>query len=109
MATRAGRTDPLSFSLAVLIVQLYKYSAAVNDTISLKVRFIGIQQTYTFGLTYTLSPDKSFRFVHQRVKEEIRNFFKQTPFTSVNRAVVRWITEEEVPGSANRYQVSLST
>jgi non-ribosomal peptide synthetase-like protein len=109
IAARAGITDSLSFSLAVIIVQLYKYSAAVCDTISLKVSFNGIQQTSTFGLIYTLSPDQSFRFVHRMVKEEIRIFFEQTPLTYVNSAVISWITDEEEPGSGNQYQVSLRT
>ena len=79
MAGRAGITDKLSFSLAALIVQLYKYSAAVYDTVSLKVRFKGIHQTHTFGLIYTLSPDQSFRFVHRSVKKKYVIFLNKHP------------------------------
>lgn len=104
------KTGRLSFSLAVLIIQFYKYSSYIDEVVGLKIRFGNIPHIPALLLTYSLSNDQTFRSVQRRIKEDIDLFLKQAPhadITHINHIHIEWTADNNRTRQRDQYLIKL--
>src|SRR5258708_1379527 len=84
----------LAYSISVLIVQFYKYSAYLLDTVFLKISFSLHRQSQTLELKYSLSNDQTFISVCRKAEKDL-SLILDRHFTIHNINLdIEWVTNE---------------
>jgi non-ribosomal peptide synthetase-like protein len=96
----------LSFSLAVIVVQLYKYSAYLFDTITLKTRFSDIGNSKSLTLNYSLQGNQSFESLVKSIEKDIEEHLLPIVNTKNVKVDINWVTGDDQQGSALKCQIN---
>jgi non-ribosomal peptide synthetase-like protein len=93
-STRKQSINPLSYSLAALVVQLHKYSSYVYDSISLQVKFSAYDQTVTETFEYAPSGRQSFTHLLRQVESDVTDALYPIINIENIRADAEWLTSK---------------
>lgn len=91
----------VSFSLAVLITQFYKYSAYVHDDVSLRVKFLQTNYYQLIKLKCVLSGESAFSTVFKKVNKEMQLVLRQCTDVNNLKVHIQWITDDEVENATH--------
>src|SRR5688500_2838310 len=86
--TRDG-INRVSFSIAVLIIQFYKYSSYVHDDVSLRVKFLQANYYQLIKVKCVLSGDSVFSTVFKKVNKRMQEVLKQCPDVDILKIYVQ--------------------
>lgn len=89
------RLDRLSFSITVLLIQLYKYSSFLYDTVKLKVKCHTQDHSFSFIIEHLVSDKETFISIHRQVKSKIERSVQSFAKPIKLKAEVHWITEAD--------------
>ena len=89
--SRRVAVKQLSFSLGVIVIQLYKYSAYLLDTVVLNVKFSEARNHNSSTLRFDLSGSQSFELLTSSMEEDVSNLLE--PMVNFNNITVNleWV------------------
>lgn len=85
----------LSFSIAVLIVQLHKYSSYVHDNVSLQLKFIQSNYFQLVKIKYALKEDSTFNTLFRKLDKKIQESLRLCPDVERVKTEIQWIVDGE--------------
>jgi non-ribosomal peptide synthetase-like protein len=84
-----------SFSLAVLIVLLHKYSSFLQDKVLLRINFNQPEAVPLLEKEYAVSVEQTFQSLFRKVEKEIRSVLGSDDLHPVIDADVEWVISNE--------------
>src|SRR5882757_7295065 len=85
----------VSFSIAVLILLLHKYSSRLFDQVFLKIKWCQPGQSQVKELKCTVSDDQTFYSLLTNVESELASTFNHCDPKKGITAEINWITDDE--------------
>src|SRR5258706_6312825 len=100
-AVLSAKDDAISFSLAVLIVLLHKYSSRLHEQLLLKIQSAQSPVDQRIELRYAFSDDQTFNSLFSMVKKDLSVF----DATSRDGLDIEWVTDAEEINLKNRVRL----
>src|SRR6478609_8741885 len=98
----SGAITRISFSIAALIVQFYKYSSSVHDDVSLRVKFLQTDYYQLIKIKCVLSNDSTFDTVFKRTERKMLDVLKHCPNVNTLKIYIQWIVNDEGENATHR-------
>src|SRR5712675_832283 len=102
-----GKADrKVSFSIAVLILLLHKYSARLFDQVFLKIKWCQPGQSQVKELKCTVSDDQTFYSLLTNVRVELESTFNHSAPEKNIAVEINWITDDEEDNCAYQFSIN---
>src|SRR5258705_12945493 len=96
----------VSFSIAVLILLLHKYSARLFDQVFLKIKWCRPGQSQVKELKCTVSDDQTFYSLLTNVEDELESTFNNCASEKRITVEINWITDDEEDNCAYQFSIN---